>query len=78
MGGDRLYPVAGHRVVTNTIRVVWGAPVLFVGGAYAEGREEGIKSPGLWGTGCIRVAMVQERARTAGKTKLLPVIWNPI
>jgi hypothetical protein len=24
-GGDRSYPVAGRRVVTNTIRVVWGA-----------------------------------------------------
>jgi hypothetical protein len=38
MGGDRSYPVAGRRVVMNTIRVVWGRPpVSFVGGAYAEG-----------------------------------------
>jgi hypothetical protein len=34
--GDQSYPIAGHRVVTNTIRVV-GRPPL-AGGAYAEGR----------------------------------------
>jgi hypothetical protein len=41
MGGDRLYPVAGRRAVMNTICVVWGAPVSFVGDAYVEGRVVG-------------------------------------
>jgi hypothetical protein len=38
-GGDRLYPIAGCRVVTNTICVVGRPP--FAGGAYAEDRVVG-------------------------------------
>lgn len=41
MALDQSYPVAGHQVVMNTIRVVWGAPISLVEDTYAEGHIVG-------------------------------------
>jgi hypothetical protein len=61
-GGDRSYPVAGHRVVTNTVRV-WGAPGSWR--CHVIGRRQESR---IVGNGRIWEMMVQERGRIAGET----------
>jgi hypothetical protein len=77
--------------VTNTICVVWGAPVSFVGGVYAEGRivgrrrESRVVGYGLYpgddsaGASSNGGGDDADGGENVGLVqKLLPVTWNPV
>jgi hypothetical protein len=85
IGGDGSYPVAGRRVVTNAVRVVWGAPGSWrcsVVGRHRESPDHGewsyLGDNGAGARSNSRGDNVNGGENIVLARKLLLVMWNPV